>query len=494
MVHVPDHAHTIRDLASHISRLLELNLRGGNGEVPQLSLDGFLIPYGEEVREVLRDDEVVDVEPLDASAWPVLSASDVPLLAAGKRSAGAVNGAESDVTEGKLPCKRARQTGKGGVEGSPAVAAIGWQPPEGSAASKGAFALAATVHTTAVVGGANALIGRVTEASGTNVALITSKASKAPPKAKPVAPSSSSSSEGESSEGDEDAQAAQGTAATSSAPHPRARGGGRGASFGGGRGRSQDSASAAAVAQAAALATCGMGAGQENVSNLNGSDEGRGIFVGGLSYTVDDAALRKHFEYYGAVADATVVINQRTGKSKGFGFVEFVNVKSRDKVIADGPTQELGGKKVEIKPRQSKGAKGGGKANGKSGKNGSNENQRGKSGKDGKGGKGSKGDKSQRTQSEEDSDEEKPATPALLAPPLAEEPAQHRGGKRKETPAPTPVADDMGDEEAEVQRQMAALGLPVSFTATEMQGGDSDDDEDEDEDEDEAGAQEVVGE
>jgi len=210
---------------------------------------------------------------------------------------------------------------------------------------------------------------------------------------------------------------------------------------------------------------------------------------------VDDAALRKHFEYYGAVADATVVINQRTGKSKGFGFVEFVNVKSRDKVIADGPTQELGGKKVEIKPRQSMGAKGGGRANGKSGKNGSNEDQRGKSGKDGKGGKGSKVDKSHRTHSEEDSDDEKPATPALQAPPSAEEPAQHRTGKRKDSTARPPIADDMGDEEAEVQRQMAALGLPVSFTATEMQGGDSeDDDEDEDEDEDEAGAQECVGE
>ena len=45
------------------------------------------------------------------------------------------------------------------------------------------------------------------------------------------------------------------------------------------------------------------------------------IYVGNLSYDLDEATLRKEFEAYGKVNDARIISNKYNGKSKGFGFV-----------------------------------------------------------------------------------------------------------------------------------------------------------------------------
>jgi RNA recognition motif-containing protein len=47
------------------------------------------------------------------------------------------------------------------------------------------------------------------------------------------------------------------------------------------------------------------------------------VFVGGLSQTVDKQALKQHFEAFGEVKDAVVMIDRQTGRSRGFGFVRF---------------------------------------------------------------------------------------------------------------------------------------------------------------------------
>ena len=46
------------------------------------------------------------------------------------------------------------------------------------------------------------------------------------------------------------------------------------------------------------------------------------IFVGNLSYTVTEDDLRQAFEDFGQVASATVIMDEQSGRSKGFGFVE----------------------------------------------------------------------------------------------------------------------------------------------------------------------------
>ncbi len=47
------------------------------------------------------------------------------------------------------------------------------------------------------------------------------------------------------------------------------------------------------------------------------------LFVGSLPWAVDDAALGELFAPYGEVTSARVVTDRETGKSRGFGFVEY---------------------------------------------------------------------------------------------------------------------------------------------------------------------------
>jgi RNA recognition motif-containing protein len=47
------------------------------------------------------------------------------------------------------------------------------------------------------------------------------------------------------------------------------------------------------------------------------------LFVGSLPWAVDDSALEDMFKDFGAVSSAKVIMDRESGRSKGFGFVEF---------------------------------------------------------------------------------------------------------------------------------------------------------------------------
>ena len=46
------------------------------------------------------------------------------------------------------------------------------------------------------------------------------------------------------------------------------------------------------------------------------------IYVGNLSYGVDESQLKGIFEQYGEVSSVKIINDKFTGRSKGFGFVE----------------------------------------------------------------------------------------------------------------------------------------------------------------------------
>ncbi|MEO8585421.1 MAG: RNA-binding protein, partial [Acidobacteriota bacterium] len=46
------------------------------------------------------------------------------------------------------------------------------------------------------------------------------------------------------------------------------------------------------------------------------------LYVGNLSYSVNDSTLRALFEPFGNIESARVISDRDTGSSKGFGFVE----------------------------------------------------------------------------------------------------------------------------------------------------------------------------
>ena len=94
------------------------------------------------------------------------------------------------------------------------------------------------------------------------------------------------------------------------------------------------------------------------------------LYVGNLSYSVNDNTLRSLFEPYGTVESARVISDRDSGTSKGFGFVEMSNADAQKAMGAlNGRDHEGRALKVnEAKPQENRGG-GGGYGGGGGGRN-----------------------------------------------------------------------------------------------------------------------------
>jgi len=72
------------------------------------------------------------------------------------------------------------------------------------------------------------------------------------------------------------------------------------------------------------------------------------LFVGGISWNLDWQEIKDAFKEYGEVTFAKVIKDRDTGKSKGFGFVEFTSVEDAvaAKEAMDGA--ELDGRTIKV--------------------------------------------------------------------------------------------------------------------------------------------------
>lgn len=79
------------------------------------------------------------------------------------------------------------------------------------------------------------------------------------------------------------------------------------------------------------------------------------LFIGSLSWNVDDAALQDAFAPYGKIVSATVVKDRDSGRSKGFGFVEFEDDTEGKAAVEAMNGKELDGRAIavsEARPRE----------------------------------------------------------------------------------------------------------------------------------------------
>lgn len=72
------------------------------------------------------------------------------------------------------------------------------------------------------------------------------------------------------------------------------------------------------------------------------------LFVGSLSDATTSAGLRKHFEPYGAIAEAVVITDRNTGASRNFGFVTMADRKDAPAVISALHDSELDGHRIVV--------------------------------------------------------------------------------------------------------------------------------------------------
>lgn len=87
---------------------------------------------------------------------------------------------------------------------------------------------------------------------------------------------------------------------------------------------------------------------------------GNKLFVGGLSWGVDDAGLKEAFEPFGNVVEAKVIYDRESNRSKGFGFVKYDNEDSAARALTEMNGTEIEGRAVRVDWATEKSRNGGG--------------------------------------------------------------------------------------------------------------------------------------
>lgn len=79
------------------------------------------------------------------------------------------------------------------------------------------------------------------------------------------------------------------------------------------------------------------------------------LFVGSLSWGVNDDQLKDFFASCGTVVSARVITDRDSGRSKGFGFVEMGSDEEAKKAVDELNGKELDGRAInvsEARPRE----------------------------------------------------------------------------------------------------------------------------------------------
>lgn len=81
----------------------------------------------------------------------------------------------------------------------------------------------------------------------------------------------------------------------------------------------------------------------------------KNLFIGSLAYATTDESLAEFFAQIGEVESAKVMTDRDTGRSRGFGFVTFVNEDDNQKAVEQLDGKELDGRAInvsEARPRE----------------------------------------------------------------------------------------------------------------------------------------------
>lgn len=89
---------------------------------------------------------------------------------------------------------------------------------------------------------------------------------------------------------------------------------------------------------------------------------GKKLYVGNLSYNLNNNDLTQMFAAHGAVISAQVVMDRETQRSKGFGFVEMGTDQEAQAAIAALNGKSIDGRSLtvnEARPQEGRGGAGG---------------------------------------------------------------------------------------------------------------------------------------
>jgi nucleolin len=83
-------------------------------------------------------------------------------------------------------------------------------------------------------------------------------------------------------------------------------------------------------------------------------DSGNKVYVGNLSWGVDNATLENLFSEQGQVVDARVIYDRESGRSRGFGFVTYGSSEEVNNAISNLDGIDLDGRQIRVTAAESK--------------------------------------------------------------------------------------------------------------------------------------------
>jgi cold-inducible RNA-binding protein len=78
------------------------------------------------------------------------------------------------------------------------------------------------------------------------------------------------------------------------------------------------------------------------------------LYIGNIPFDARDEELREIFSGFGALGTATVIVDPRKGRSRGFGFVEFDDPEHGRAAIAGVNGTQFGGRKLVVNEARSR--------------------------------------------------------------------------------------------------------------------------------------------
>ena len=96
---------------------------------------------------------------------------------------------------------------------------------------------------------------------------------------------------------------------------------------------------------------------------------GKKLYVGGLSWGTSEDVLYSTFEEFGQLEEAKIITDRETGRSRGFGFVTFVDEGDANKAIDGMNGTELDGRTLNVNEARERAPRGGGGRGGYGGNN-----------------------------------------------------------------------------------------------------------------------------
>lgn len=72
------------------------------------------------------------------------------------------------------------------------------------------------------------------------------------------------------------------------------------------------------------------------------------LYVGNLPYSATADRLREVFSQFGEITDCVVITDRHSGRSKGFGFVEFANEEDAQKAVDGMHGKDMDGRNIVV--------------------------------------------------------------------------------------------------------------------------------------------------